>query len=350
MANIEVRNLHKSFGKTEVITGFSLHVKDRELMSLLGPSGCGKSTILRIIAGLQPLSKGHVIINDRDVTSCEPKDRDIPMVFQNYALYPHKTIFENLAYGQRIRKVAEPEIVKRVTEVAELLQIEMLLQRRPAQLSGGQQQRVAMGRAIMREPAAFLFDEPLSNLDAKLRTHMRVEIRQLQQRLGITTLFVTHDQVEAMTMSDRIAVINQGQVEQVGKPLEIYNRPVSLFVASFIGTPAMNLCDAEVKGGILHFGDGITLSLAQVLPDGPVTFGMRPERIKFHTRKSQNRLPFQISFVEELGSGKVVHGSVSGQKLTVAIAEGDALPSGKTYVDLPEESMHFFNPKTGKRL
>lgn len=350
MANIDIQHLNKKFGDLEIIPDFSLRVKDKEFISLLGPSGCGKSTILRIVAGLEMLSKGQIIIDDRDVTALEPKDRDVAMVFQNYALYPHKTVFENLAYGQRIRKKPKAEIIKGVTEVAELLQIGELLDRRPAQLSGGQQQRVAMGRAIMREPAAFLFDEPLSNLDAKLRNHMRVEIRQLQQRLGITTLYVTHDQVEAMTMSDRIVVLNKGRVEQVGKPLEIYEKPASLFVAGFIGTPAMNLFDVEVKDNNLHIAGNAFLPLSQIRPDGLLTLGLRPERLKIRGEQTDLSVPFKILLVEELGSGKVVHGKISDVDVVVAMPEDQEIPSENAYVEFSESFMHFFDSETGRRI
>lgn len=350
MANIDIQNLNKKFGNLEIIPDFSLHVKDKEFISLLGPSGCGKSTILRIVAGLEMLSKGQITINDRDVTGLEPKDRDVAMVFQNYALYPHKTVFENLAYGQRIRKKPQAEITKGVTKVAELLQIGELLDRRPAQLSGGQQQRVAMGRAIMREPAAFLFDEPLSNLDAKLRNHMRVEIRQLQQRLGITTLYVTHDQVEAMTMSDRIVVLNKGRVEQVGKPLEIYEKPASLFVAGFIGTPAMNLLDVEVKDSNLHITSSVILPLTQACPDGELTLGLRPERLKIRDKQTDLSVPFKILLVEELGSGKVVHGKIADVDVVVAMPEDQEMPGENAYVEFSESFMHFFDSETGKRI
>lgn len=350
MANIDIQNLNKKFGDLEIIPDFSLHVEDKEFISLLGPSGCGKSTILRIVAGLEMLSQGQIIINDRDVTALEPKDRDVAMVFQNYALYPHKSVFENLAYGQRIRKKTNIEITKGVAEVAELLQIGELLDRRPAQLSGGQQQRVAMGRAIMREPAAFLFDEPLSNLDAKLRNHMRVEIRQLQQRLGITTLYVTHDQVEAMTMSDRIVVLNEGRVEQVGRPLEIYDKPASLFVAGFIGTPAMNLFDAEVKGSNLHIADNIVLPLSQAAPEGRLTLGLRPERLKIIDKQTPTSVPLRISLVEELGSGRVVHGKIADRYIVVAMPEDQVVQGENAYVEFPERFMHFFDSETGKRI
>ena len=349
MASIDIRNLRKKFGDLEVIPGFSLHAEDREFISLLGPSGCGKSTILRIVAGLEELTSGDVVIAGRNVTALEPKDRDIAMVFQNYALYPHKSVFENLAYGLRIRKRPEDEIRKRVTEVSELLQIQQLLQRRPAQLSGGQQQRVAMGRAIMREPAAFLFDEPLSNLDAKLRNHMRVEIRQLQQRLGITTLYVTHDQVEAMTMSDRIVVLNHGMIEQIGKPLEIYETPASLFVATFIGSPAMNLVRVRTDGNALVFPSGDRLSVERQL-QGDVVLGIRPERIKLSASKSENSLPFEIVLVEELGAQKIIHGRIGATEMTVAFPEDVPLPTNGASVSLPGNYLHFFDPESGKRL
>jgi sn-glycerol 3-phosphate transport system ATP-binding protein len=284
------------------------------------------------------------------VTPLEPKDRDIAMVFQNYALYPHKTIFENLAYGLRIRKRPETEIGERVKAVSSLLQIDHLLERRPAQLSGGQQQRVAMGRAIMREPQAFLFDEPLSNLDAKLRNHMRVEIRQLQQRLGITTLYVTHDQVEAMTMSDRIVVLNRGDIEQIGRPLEIYERPQSLFVANFIGSPAMNLVKVKTDGGDAVLASGERVAAGRKLPSGDVTLGIRPERIKLSGRKGVQSLPYRISMVEELGSQKIVHGAVKGTDLVVAYPEDSALPDGDAFVDLPANYLHFFDTASGRRI
>lgn len=349
MANIDIKNLKKKFGAIEVIPDFSLHADDREFISLLGPSGCGKSTILRIVAGLEELTGGEIVIGGRAVTSLEPKERDIAMVFQNYALYPHKSVFENLAYGLRIRKKPEAEIKRRVTEVSELLQIQQLLERRPAQLSGGQQQRVAMGRAIMREPAAFLFDEPLSNLDAKLRNHMRVEIRQLQQRLGITTLYVTHDQVEAMTMSDRIVVLNQGQIEQIGKPLDIYEKPASLFVATFIGSPAMNLLKVRPEGKDAILPSGGRLALDKPL-SGEAFLGVRPERIKLSATKTDHSLPFKISLVEELGSQKIVHGRVDGDELTVAFPEDTALPSEDAFVHLPSNYLHFFEFQTGRRM
>jgi len=349
MGSIAIRNLGKKFGEQDVIADFSLHIKDGEFVSLLGPSGCGKTTILRIVAGLEELSFGEIVINDKDVTALEPRDRNIAMVFQNYALYPHKTVYENLAYGLRVRKTAEDQIRQKIDEVAHLLQIETLLSRKPAQLSGGQQQRVAMGRAIMRQPAAFLFDEPLSNLDAKLRNHMRVEIRELQQRLGITTLYVTHDQVEAMTMSDRIVVLNKGAIEQIGKPLEIYERPASIFVATFIGSPAMNLIPVRSDGTSIELPSGDKFSVSAA-PSGAVTMGIRPERIKLSAQTEDNSVPFKISLVEELGSQKIVHGTVGPMTMTVAFPEDTALPSEYASLTFPEKYLHFFDPENGKRL
>jgi len=349
MGSIDIRRLGKKFGEVEVISEFSLHVEDREFISLLGPSGCGKTTILRIVAGLEDPSSGEIVISDRNVTALDPRDRDIAMVFQNYALYPHKTVYENLAYGLKIRKTAQEQIRNRVDEIARLLQIEALLQRKPAQLSGGQQQRVAMGRAIMRQPAAFLFDEPLSNLDAKLRNHMRVEIRELQQRLGITTLYVTHDQVEAMTMSDRVVVLNKGAIEQIGKPIDIYEHPASIFVATFIGSPAMNLLSVRSDGTSIELPSGDKFAVSKA-PDGQLTMGIRPERIKLSAQTDGVGIPFKISLVEELGSQKIVHGTVGQNALTIAFSEDAPLPGEHAQITLPEKYLHFFDSKSGKRL
>src|SRR5688500_3483224 len=257
MAAVSLRDVRKSYTpELQVIHGVSMEIKDGEFIVILGPSGCGKSTLLRMVAGLETISAGEVSIGGRVVNNLEPKDRDIAMVFQNYALYPHMTVFDNMAYGLKIRGMPKSEIEAKVHKAADILELRPFLDRRPRQLSGGQRQRVAMGRAIVREPAVFLFDEPLSNLDAKLRTQMRVEIHRLQDRLGITSLYVTHDQVEAMTLADRMMVMNGGVAEQIGTPMEVYHRPASIFVAGFIGSPAMNFLPArlnahgiELKGG-----------------------------------------------------------------------------------------------------
>src|SRR5919106_1405699 len=266
MAGVELREVHKSFGRTEVIKGVSTAIEDGEMRVVLGPSGCGKSTVLRMIAGLETVSAGTIRIGERVVNDLEPKDRDIAMVFQNYALYPHMSVYDNMAYGLRNHGTAKAEIQRRVGEAARILGLSELLERKPRQLSGGQRQRVAMGRAIVREPAAFLFDEPLSNLDAKLRTQMRVEIKRLQARLGVTSLYVTHDQVEAMTLADRLMVMNAGVAEQIGTPMEVYRRPASVFVAGFIGSPAMNFLVGRIAGS----GEAVEL------PGGETIGAMRP--------------------------------------------------------------------------
>src|SRR6187455_1352881 len=261
MANVELRNVTKKYGNLQVIHGIDMQVADGEFIVIVGPSGCGKSTLLRMVAGLEPITGGEIDIAGRVVNNLEPKDRDIAMVFQNYALYPHMSVFDNMAYGLRIRGFARKDIAERVDRAAGILELQALLQRTPRQLSGGQRQRVAMGRAIVREPAVFLFDEPLSNLDAKLRVQMRFEIQKLHRRLKTTSLYVTHDQVEAMTRADRMIVMNAGRAEQIGAPMEVYARPATTFVASFIGSPPMNLIPQERNGR-------------------PVLFGIRPEHLE----------------------------------------------------------------------
>ncbi|OGP62047.1 MAG: sn-glycerol-3-phosphate ABC transporter ATP-binding protein UgpC, partial [Deltaproteobacteria bacterium RBG_13_49_15] len=247
MADISLKNVHKSFGKTEIIHGISCNIKDGEFLVILGPSGCGKSTVLRMIAGLEVITSGEIGIDGKVVNNLEPADRDIAMVFQNYALYPHMTVFKNMAYGLKIRRMPKTEIERRVLNAAKILELTDFLNRKPRELSGGQRQRVAMGRCIVREPKAFLFDEPLSNLDAKLRVQMRLEIRKLHENLRITSIYVTHDQVEAMTLGDRMLIMDKGFAEQIGSPLEVYERPSNTFVAGFIGSPAMNFFEGSVS-------------------------------------------------------------------------------------------------------
>jgi sn-glycerol 3-phosphate transport system ATP-binding protein len=348
MATLTLEGVRKSFGQTQVLHGIDLDVADGEMIVVVGASGCGKSTLLRIVAGLETPTAGTVRIDGRDVTRLEPADRDIAMVFQNYALYPHMTVFENMAYGLRIRGLAMAEIRKRVADAAAMLEIGALLERKPRQLSGGQRQRVAMGRAIVREPKLFLFDEPLSNLDAKLRVQMRAEIRRLQKRLGVTSLFVTHDQVEAMTLGDRLVVMHQGRAAQVASPMEVWGRPADTYVAGFIGSPAMNFLQCELADGgrAARLRAGVTLPFA----DGPrpgadgaaLTLGIRPEHVE-HRPADPAALPLEVELVEPLGSETVIHGRLPGGEALVArlplaaSAVGTALP-----VVLPPAAFHVF--------
>src|SRR5436853_3839492 len=280
MATVTLDGVRKSFGDREVVHGVSCAVGDGELVVVVGPSGCGKSTLLRMVAGREAVSAGSVAIDGRVVNGVEPKDRDIAMVFQNYALYPHMSVYHNMAYGLRMRRMSRGDIKRRVEHAAGILQLEELLDRKPRQLSGGQRQRVAMGRAIVRDPKVFLFDEPLSNLDAKLRVQMRVEIKRLQQELGTTSLYVTHDQVEAMTLADRLIVMNAGNVDQIGPPLDLYERPATAFVAGFIGSRAMNLLAGRLEPGRVAIGDLLIPADTPATDAGrPVTVGLRPEHI-----------------------------------------------------------------------
>jgi sn-glycerol 3-phosphate transport system ATP-binding protein len=350
MATLELSRIQKSFGTTTVLHGVDLDVAEGEMVVIVGASGCGKSTLLRITAGLETPTSGTVRIGGRDVTALEPPDRDIALVFQNYALYPHMTVFENMAYGLKIRRMPREEIRRRVEESARLLGIDALLTRRPRQLSGGQRQRVAMGRAIVREPKLFLFDEPLSNLDAKLRVQMRAEIRRLQRRLGVTSLFVTHDQVEAMTLGDRLVVMNQGRAAQIATPMEIFTSPADTYVASFIGSPTMNLLRATLAEG----GAGATLAaggsvrFAQPVPGRaghPVLVGIRPE----HATPGGD-LPVAIELVEPLGSETVLHGTLpNGEAMTVRVQGAAPVTGGAMPVALTHH-LHVFDAESGRRL
>lgn len=302
MATVVLESLRKSFGKTEVIHGVSIDVEDGEFIVIVGPSGCGKSTLLRMVAGLETVTSGSVAIGDRVVNDVEPMDRDISMVFQNYALYPHMSVFDNIAYGLKIAKLPRAEIAERVKNAAEILQLDPYLDRRPRELSGGQRQRVAMGRSIVRKPAVFLFDEPLSNLDAKLRVQMRLEIKSLQRRLGVTALYVTHDQVEAMTLADRMIVMNAGVTEQIGKPLDVYASPKTAFVAGFIGSPPTNFLDSDPT--------------RRVLP-ASCRLGIRPEHIRV-VDPEQGVCVGTVVFSEPLGAETLVHlRLLDGQSLTL---------------------------------
>jgi sn-glycerol 3-phosphate transport system ATP-binding protein len=352
MATLSVEQVKKSFGTTQVLHGIDLQIAEGEMVVIVGASGCGKSTLLRIVAGLETATSGVVRIGGRDVTPLEPADRDIAMVFQNYALYPHMSVAENMAYGLKIRGMPKPEIAKRVADAANLLGIGQLLERKPRQLSGGQRQRVAMGRAIVREPKLFLFDEPLSNLDAKLRVQMRAEIRRLQKRLGVTSLFVTHDQVEAMTLGDRLVVMHQGRAAQIATPMEIFERPADTYVAGFIGSPSMNFLPATLEdgGAAARLPDGTRIVFAGGSHAGAagrgLTLGIRPE----HTRIEPGGMPLAVDLVEPLGSETVVHGTLPGG-LAFTLRLSGAAPAGAVLpVAVPAEHLHVFDAETGVRL
>ncbi len=346
MAELSISQVSKLYaGGVRAVSDVTLHVGDGEFIVLVGPSGCGKSTLLRMVAGLEDISAGEIAIGGRVVNRLDPAERDIAMVFQNYALYPHMSVRENMAYGLKNRRMPRDEIAARVAEAAQMLELGPYLDRKPRALSGGQRQRVAMGRAVVRQPAAFLFDEPLSNLDAKLRVSMRGEIRKLQKRLGTTALYVTHDQLEAMTLADRLVVLNGGQVEQVGSPLEVYHRPASTFVASFIGAPAMSLLDAHVEGGQVMLAGQALARVAR--PDGAVTLGLRAEDL--HMVAPGQGVALQVDYIEELGAQRLVHGLVEGQALCIALPPGVALPP-VLHVGAAPERLHLFDAITGRRF
>jgi len=355
MASVSLSDVKKVYpGGVEAVKGVTLDIPDGSFTVLLGPSGCGKSTLLRMIAGLEAVSSGEIRIAGKRVNEVEPAERDIAMVFQNYALYPHMSVFDNMAYGLRNRGTAPAEIEKRVAEAARMLSIEPFLKRKPRELSGGQRQRVAMGRAIVREPQAFLFDEPLSNLDAKLRVQTRIEIRRLHNRLKATSIFVTHDQVEAMTLADRVVVMNQGKVEQVGPPGEVYANPATRFVATFIGSPAMNLIPGVVReGGIVELHGGARLSFDAKrfrTPAGSmVEVGMRPE--DFSVSAAPSALLFRPELVEDLGATRLVHGHVGEAPLVAAFPAGSQLPTEKdSGLSIAAGKVHLFDPQSGSTL
>ncbi|CAN7610997.1 sn-glycerol-3-phosphate import ATP-binding protein UgpC [Neorhizobium tomejilense] len=349
MAGIHISEVSKIYtGGVKAVSSVSIDIVDGEFIVLVGPSGCGKSTLLRMVAGLEAISSGEVKIAGRVVNQIEPAERDIAMVFQNYALYPHMTVYNNLAYGLKNRGTPKAEIDARVAEAARMLEITQYLERKPRQLSGGQRQRVAMGRAIVRKPAAFLFDEPLSNLDAKLRVSMRGEIKRLQRRLGTTSIYVTHDQLEAMTLADRLVVLNGGQIEQIGAPLEVYHAPASTFVASFIGSPAMNLVKGELHGDKLAIGPAMIALNGFAPTSGAVTVGVRAEDLRI-ARDDEEALPFRLEYTEELGAQRLIHGTVGDQQITAAVSPEIVL-SPEMRVAVDAKRLHFFSIETGKRL
>ena len=346
-----IANIQLSEGKvaTEVIHGMDMHIDDGEFIVIVGPSGCGKSTLLRMVAGLETVTSGEVLIAGEQVNDREPMDRDIAMVFQNYALYPHMSVRRNMGYGLKIAGLPRDRIEAKVAEAARLLELEALLDRKPRQLSGGQRERVAMGRAIVREPAVFLFDEPLSNLDAKLRVQMRLEIRELQSKLGVTSLYVTHDQVEAMTMADRMIVMNEGVAEQIGTPLEVYETPRTLFAAQFIGSPAMNIFDARIDDGRVRLGD-VVLGRTKA-GNGDVKLGIRPEHLVPDDRSG---IEVAVQIAEPLGANTLLHGRISDsdRPFTASLPGVHAIdPVGdKRCFSVKSEHIHLFDSASGMRL
>ncbi|MCG8492922.1 MAG: sn-glycerol-3-phosphate import ATP-binding protein UgpC [Sneathiellales bacterium] len=359
MASVTLENLQKTYPNGfKAIHGVDVDIQDGEFLVLVGPSGCGKSTLLRMIAGLETVTEGKLSIGGKMVNDLEPSQRDIAMVFQNYALYPHMTVYNNMAYGLKIMGLSKQEIDERVKNAAKILELtEEQLTRKPRQLSGGQRQRVAMGRAIVRKPSVFLFDEPLSNLDAKLRVQMRIEIKRLQESLGITSVYVTHDQVEAMTLGHRLMVLNGGNVEQLGTPIELYERPASLFVAGFIGSPAMNMISTKMSsdGKSIEIASDISLALenggAADYAGKKVILGVRPEHLELS--QTDNSLPFTVTLVEHLGADTLIHGHFGEDMtdLTVRVSgthtvkAGDQLP-----VTITRDHIHLFDPATEKRI
>jgi len=348
LANLALRSLTKSYGSTEVLHGISLDVADGEFVVFVGPSGCGKSTTLRLIAGLEETTSGIIEIGDREVNNLEPKERDIAMVFQNYAIYPHMSVKKNIAFGLRSSKMPKPDKEKRIQEVAGILDMVDLLERKPSQLSGGQRQRVAIGRAMVRDPAVFLFDEPLSNLDAQLRTQMRLEIKRLHQRVGNTIIFVTHDQIEAMTMADRIVIMKDGHIQQVGTPAEVYHKPANTFVARFIGAPSMNMLSARVTdGGVtLEGGQRVAMEFDRIPEVSDVLIGVRPDDL--HPDDINPIISGQVTVLEPLGPETLIYVETPSGEV-IAKADGRSPPKvGDTvYLGAGVEHLHMFDAKTG---
>lgn len=362
MATLSFKNVKKTYpGNVAVIHGISIDIKDGEFIVIVGPSGCGKSTLMRMVAGLETVTEGDIQIDANSIKQLEPAQRDIAMVFQNYALYPHMSVFDNMAYGLKIRKMSKEQIRERVQQTAEILELDHLLDRRPKQLSGGQRQRVAMGRAIVREPKVFLFDEPLSNLDAKLRVQMRLEIQKLHHRLNTTSLYVTHDQVEAMTLAQRMIVMNKGIAEQIGTPMEVFERPASTFVASFIGSPPMNLLNVNINNeGEITTVDGTDLPAnsiqipASIKGKSRAIMGFRPEHCLLH----ETGIPVKIEMVEILGSEQLIHGLIDQTNIIIRqnvhahIPTQAPLKPGNIIYIRPDgnHALHWFDPETTHRL
>ncbi|MEM5475471.1 sn-glycerol-3-phosphate ABC transporter ATP-binding protein UgpC [Pacificibacter sp. AS14] len=354
MSGVNLSGIVKAYGAVQVVHGIDLDVAEKEFVVLVGPSGCGKSTTLRMVAGLEEISGGELTIDGRFVNRVAPKDRDVAMVFQNYALYPHLNVADNMAFGLRIRKMPKDEIKTTIADVAEILGLTPYLDRRPSDLSGGQRQRVAMGRAIVRHPKVFLFDEPLSNLDAKLRTQMRAEIKRLHKRLGVTSIYVTHDQVEAMTLADRIVVMNDGRIEQVGTPMELFNNPANTFVAGFLGSPPMN----QLKGVLTQ--TGVKVGDAEIKIDGAaaenagrnVIVGIRPEHVTLQAEGQSSSLPLSLDLVEPLGSEALLHARYGESALVFKVETNGDIDhlSGVSEVHVQPDMVKLFDADTGRAL
>jgi sn-glycerol 3-phosphate transport system ATP-binding protein len=354
MANIGIRQVEKNYGKTQVVHGIDLEIAAGEFIVILGPSGCGKSTLLRMIAGLESISAGEISIGGRVVNKLEPRERGCAMVFQNYALYPHMTVAGNIGYALKVAGVPGAERRRQVEELARSVGLEAYLDRKPANLSGGQRQRVAMARAMIRQPKVFLFDEPLSNLDAQLRVQMRAEIRRLHRQLGTTSVFVTHDQAEAMTLADRLVVMREGRIEQIGTPAEVYGQPASRFVAGFIGSPPMNLLEGTVDtAGAFTPGGKATVALPLERSDlsgKPVVLGMRPESLHLVPRRDAS-IEAVVDFIEDLGAHRVLHLDWGGRPLALLHTEALSARIGETIgIGVPEDAVHLFEPASGARI
>ena len=346
MAKVVLKNLKKSYQNHHILHNINLVINDGEFIVVLGPSGCGKSTMLRMVAGLETVTEGEILIANQNVCNLEPKDRKIAMVFQNYALYPHMTVYKNIAYGLKLHKVPKNEIEKKVNIAADMLQLKDLLNRKPNQLSGGQRQRVAMGRAIVREPNVFLFDEPLSNLDAKLRTQMRFEIKNIHRKVKTTSIYVTHDQIEAMTLADRIVLLNKGKIEQIGTPLELYHKPASVFVGGFIGNPPMNFLPGDIAIKYLKMNN----------LNSNLILGFRPEKIQISEDNNLNNdssyIPFIVNMFESIGHENFIYGKIENTDNEIIIKSPSAIiaENKKIFIKIPENEFHFFNTETGIRI
>jgi ABC-type sugar transport system ATPase subunit len=354
MARLSLRGIKKSFKATNVLQGIDLDIGDREFVVFVGPSGCGKSTLLRLIAGLDPITEGEFILNDQRMNDVPPSKRGIAMVFQSYALYPHMDVYENMAFGARLMGLDKPEVEARIAEAARMLRLEPLLKRYPRELSGGQRQRVAIGRALVRKPEVFLLDEPLSNLDAALRSEVRLEIARLHRQIGGTMIYVTHDQVEAMTLADRIVVMNLGRIEQVGSPRELYETPANTFVAAFIGSPKMALIDVQKAGTGITFGGGDTLGLARppVMGDGKLKLGVRPDAVTLSRDLASPGIAATVVYTEYLGENAFVYTRLSdGTLVGVRTAPNDLYePDESVRLSLDQAAIHYFSAEDGRRL